>query len=46
MMLFDLQDDPAEQHNVAAQHPEIVDKLRALYDEALAEFPPEIRQPR
>lgn len=46
MMLFDLQNDPAEQHNVAAQHPDVVARLRAWYDEALAEFPPEIRPQR
>jgi arylsulfatase A-like enzyme len=28
--LFDLQQDPAELHNVATEHPEIVERLRAL----------------
>ena len=33
MMLFDLQNDPGEQHDVSAQHPEIVERLKHLYDE-------------
>jgi arylsulfatase A-like enzyme len=33
MQLFDLLADPAEQHDVAAAHPETVARLRALYDE-------------
>lgn len=32
MMLFDLQADPAEQHDVAAEHPEVVKRLKDLYD--------------
>jgi uncharacterized sulfatase len=32
MQLFDLRDDPAEQHDVAAQHPEEVQRLKAAYD--------------
>jgi uncharacterized sulfatase len=34
MMLFDLQSDPAEQHDVAAKHPEVVKRLKQLYDHA------------
>ncbi|MFO1483747.1 MAG: sulfatase [Verrucomicrobiaceae bacterium] len=32
MQLFDLQVDPAEQHDVAAQHPDEVKRLKAAYD--------------
>ncbi len=37
MQLFDLQADPGEQHDVAADHPEIVARLRKLYDELAQE---------
>ena len=33
MMLFDLQVDPGEQHDVAAQHADIVARLKRQYDE-------------
>ncbi|MBM3871126.1 MAG: hypothetical protein FJ392_09205, partial [Verrucomicrobia bacterium] len=33
MQLFDLQADPAEQQNVAAQHPDVVARLKARFDE-------------
>jgi uncharacterized sulfatase len=33
MQLFDLLQDPGEQHDVAAQHPEIVERLRKAFDE-------------
>lgn len=33
MQLFDLQNDPGEQRDVAAQHPEMVRRLKAAYDE-------------
>jgi uncharacterized sulfatase len=32
MSLFDLQSDPGEQHDVAAEHPDVVDRLKARYD--------------
>jgi arylsulfatase A-like enzyme len=32
MALFDLENDPSEQHDVAAQHAEIVARLKARYD--------------
>lgn len=32
MQLFDLQNDPGEQHDVAAQHPEEVQRLLAAYE--------------
>lgn len=34
LALFDLTNDPTEQHNVAAQHPEEVARLKALFDKA------------
>jgi uncharacterized sulfatase len=34
MSLYDLQNDPGEQHNVADQYPEIVTRLKALFDRA------------
>ena len=39
-MLFDLEQDPAEQHNVAKEHPEVVDRLKGLFDEMNAQVPP------
>lgn len=30
--LFDLEADPAEQHDVAAQHPDVVQRMQALFD--------------
>ncbi len=38
-MLFDLQADPGEQHNVRDQHPDVARRLRELYDQALADAP-------
>jgi uncharacterized sulfatase len=35
MQLFDLQSDPGEQHDVAAQHPAEVERLKRLCDEML-----------
>jgi arylsulfatase A-like enzyme len=32
MQLFDLQSDPAEQHDAAAEHPEIVARLKKAFD--------------
>jgi len=40
MMLFDLQSDPGEQKDVAADHPEIVARLKALYDRMNKDVPP------
>ena len=43
MMLFDLEADPSEQHDVAAQHPEVVSRLKAKFDEIdrqTPRFPP------
>ena len=37
MMLFDLEADPGEQHDVADEHPEVVQRLKALFDKTNAE---------
>jgi uncharacterized sulfatase len=39
-LLFNLVSDPAEQHNVAEQHPEVVARLTKLYDEVSRDFRP------
>jgi uncharacterized sulfatase len=41
MQLFDLQADPGEQHDVAAQHPEVVARLKALFDATNRDVPAE-----
>jgi len=35
-LLFDMKNDPLEQHNIAAERPEVVDALRKRLDEVLA----------
>lgn len=45
-MLFDLENDPGEQHDVSAQHPEVVERLRALFDKVNREVPPPQRVER
>jgi arylsulfatase A-like enzyme len=40
MSLFDLAADPAEQHNVAPAHPDVVARLKEHYDKIVKEFPP------
>ena len=40
MMLFDLQSDPGEQKDVAAEHPDIVARLKAAYDRMNKDVPP------
>ncbi len=37
MQLFDLHGDPGEQHDVAEKHPEVVARLKLLYDEVAKE---------
>ncbi len=45
MMLFDIEADPGEQHDLAAQHRDIVGKLKAIFDKALTEVP-EFERPK
>jgi len=39
MMLFDIDADPAEQHDLSRQHPDIVKRLKDLYDKTIAQVP-------
>jgi arylsulfatase A-like enzyme len=39
MQLFDLRNDPGEQHDLAEQHPEIVERLKAAFEHAFAKTP-------
>ncbi len=39
MMLFDLEADPGEQHNVAREHPDVVQRLLAMFKSTEAEVP-------
>jgi hypothetical protein len=39
MSLFDLENDPGEQHDVAAHHGDIVARLKSHYDRIIREFP-------
>ena len=39
MMLFDMRADPAEQRDVAAQHPEVVQRLKEIFDRIDADAP-------
>jgi arylsulfatase A-like enzyme len=38
LSLFDLLNDPGEQHEVSAQHPEVVARLKAAFDAAKQDF--------
>jgi len=46
MMLFDLETDPGEQRDVAAQHPDVVARLKAYFDKMEAEAKATPRRPR
>ena len=47
MMLFNLEADLAEQHDVAAQHPDVVERLRRMFEEMEREVPkPQPQAPR
>ena len=39
MMLFDIEADPAEQHDLSKQNPDVVERLKAIYDKTLAQVP-------
>ncbi|MDA2926744.1 sulfatase [Acidobacteria bacterium AH-259-G07] len=45
MMLFNLKTDPAEQHNVARKHPDVVQRLKARFDQ-INTLVPEFRRPK
>jgi len=45
MMLFDLETDPAEQHDVSRRHPDVVKRLKIIYEKALAQVP-DFEQPQ
>ncbi|MDP3000502.1 MAG: sulfatase-like hydrolase/transferase [Bryobacterales bacterium] len=38
-MLFDLESDPSEQHDVAAQNPQVVARMKALFEKLDAQVP-------
>ena len=44
MSLFDLQNDPAEQHDVAALHADVVARLKSRADEFVSSFAPNMKQ--
>jgi hypothetical protein len=37
MMLFDIEADPAEQHDLSEQHQDVVERLKAIYDKTFAQ---------
>jgi hypothetical protein len=39
MSLFDLENDPEEQHDAAAQHGDVVARLKARYDQIVTDYP-------
>jgi len=45
LMLFDLEADPAEQHNVSKQHPDVVKRLKTIYEKILTQVP-EFERPK
>jgi uncharacterized sulfatase len=45
MQLFDLSSDPAEQHDVAAQHPDLVARLKKVFDAMNEQVPDGLESP-
>jgi uncharacterized sulfatase len=39
MMLFDLENDPSEQQDVASEHPDVMRELKAIFDKMQAQAP-------
>ena len=39
MMLFNLENDPSEKHDLSQKHPDIVKRLKKIADKTIAEFP-------
>ena len=39
IMLIDLEADPSEQHDVSSQHPDVVKRLKTIYEKTLAQVP-------
>jgi len=39
IMLFDLEADPAEQNDVSSQHPDVVKRLKTIYEKTVAQVP-------
>jgi len=39
MMLFDIEADPSEQHDLSNQHPDVVERLKRIYDKTFAQVP-------
>jgi uncharacterized sulfatase len=46
MQLFDLQSDPGEQRDVAAEHPDVVAWLKKLYDATNKDVPADLPNPK
>jgi len=46
MQLFDLQSDPGEQHDVAPEHPDIVDRLKRSFDAVNRDVPANLPDPK
>ena len=39
MELYDLQEDPGEENNIASAHPEIAERIRSIMDRARTDSP-------